>query len=54
VNDGRKKTMELRRLGDSDLEITPVGLCAWAIGGDGVFRWGPQDDEESIAAIHQK
>ena len=45
--------MELRLLGDSDLEITPVGLGAWAIGGDGVFGWGPQDDEESKAAIHR-
>ena len=45
--------MELRRLGRSDLHITPVGLGAWAMGGDGVFGWGPQDDAESIAAIHR-
>jgi aryl-alcohol dehydrogenase-like predicted oxidoreductase len=25
--------MELRRLGNSDLHITPVGFGAWAIGG---------------------
>jgi aryl-alcohol dehydrogenase-like predicted oxidoreductase len=40
-------------LGNSDLEITPVGLGAWAMGGDGVFGWGPQDDAESVAAIHR-
>ena len=45
--------MELMTLGGSDLQITPVGLGAWAMGGDGVFGWGPQDDGESIAAIHR-
>src|ERR1700680_139416 len=41
-----------RRLGRSDLEITTVGLGAWAIGGGGwLFGWGKQDDEDSIAAI---
>ncbi len=45
--------MELVPLGNSDMEITPVGLGAWAIGGDGIFGWGPQDDPESIAAIHR-
>lgn len=45
--------MELRRLGDSDLQITPVGVGAWAMGGGGwQFTWGPQDDNDSIAAIH--
>jgi aryl-alcohol dehydrogenase-like predicted oxidoreductase len=46
-------TMELKPLGNSDLKITPVGLGAWAMGGDGVFGWGPQDDAESVAAIHR-
>ena len=45
--------METRRLGNSDLSITPVGFGAWAIGGGGwQFAWGSQDDDESIAAIH--
>ena len=45
--------MVKRRLGTSDLEITPVGVGAWAMGGGGwKFAWGPQDDAESIAAIH--
>jgi len=36
-----------------DLEITRVGFGAWALGGGGwEHGWGPQDDEESIAAIH--
>ena len=41
----------LKPLGNSDLRISSIGLGTWAIGGDGVFGWGPQDDAESIAAI---
>jgi len=45
--------MEKKRLGTSDLKITPMGVGAWAMGGGGwQFSWGPQDDAESIAAIH--
>jgi aryl-alcohol dehydrogenase-like predicted oxidoreductase len=45
--------MKLRTLGRSDLKITPLGIGAWAIGGGSwEFAWGPQDDQESIAAIH--
>jgi aryl-alcohol dehydrogenase-like predicted oxidoreductase len=45
--------MTLRTLGQSDLKITPIGIGAWAIGGGKwEFGWGPQDDEESIGAIH--
>ncbi|MGD8727788.1 MAG: aldo/keto reductase, partial [Gemmatimonadales bacterium] len=40
-------------LGNSDLAITPIGLGAWAIGGEGAFGWGPQDDADSVAAIHR-
>jgi aryl-alcohol dehydrogenase-like predicted oxidoreductase len=41
-----------KKLGNSDLEITAVGVGAWAMGGAGwAFSWGPQDDDESIAAI---
>jgi aryl-alcohol dehydrogenase-like predicted oxidoreductase len=44
----------LRTLGNSDLKLTPIGFGAWAIGGgDWAFAWGPQDDNESIAAIHR-
>jgi aryl-alcohol dehydrogenase-like predicted oxidoreductase len=39
-------------LGGTGLEITRIGFGAWAIGGGGwEFGWGPQQDEESIAAI---
>jgi len=35
------------------MELTPVGIGAWAMGGGGwQFAWGPQDDRESIDAIH--
>jgi aryl-alcohol dehydrogenase-like predicted oxidoreductase len=45
---------ELRTLGNSDLRLTPIGFGAWAIGGGNwEFAWGPQDDNESIAAIHR-
>jgi aryl-alcohol dehydrogenase-like predicted oxidoreductase len=44
----------LRTLGNSDLHLTPIGFGAWAIGGGNwEFAWGPQDDQESIDAIHQ-
>lgn len=44
----------LRTLGASDLQLTPIGFGAWAIGGGNwEFAWGPQDDKESIAAIHR-
>jgi aryl-alcohol dehydrogenase-like predicted oxidoreductase len=44
--------MQTRQLGNSDLQITPIGVGAWAIGGGGLpFAWGPQDDNESIGAI---
>lgn len=46
--------METRKLGNSDIKTTRVGYGAWAIGGSGwEFAWGPQDDADSIAAIHR-
>jgi hypothetical protein len=46
--------MQTRKLGQSDLEITPMGFGAWAIGGGGwAFAWGPQDDNDSTATIHE-
>jgi len=46
--------METRKLGNSDIKITPVGYGAWAIGGSGWdFAWGPQEDGDSIGAIHR-
>lgn len=46
--------MEKRQLGHTDLHITRLGFGAWAIGGGGWdYAWGPQDDADSIAAIHR-
>jgi aryl-alcohol dehydrogenase-like predicted oxidoreductase len=44
--------LQTTQLGATGLEITRVGLGAWAIGGGGwEFGWGPQEDEQSIATI---
>jgi aryl-alcohol dehydrogenase-like predicted oxidoreductase len=46
--------LKTTELGQTGLEITRVGFGAWAIGGGGwEFGWGPQDDDQSIAAIHR-
>jgi len=42
--------MEYRRLGESDLEVTPVALGAWAIGG---WLWGGTDDKAALAGIRR-
>jgi aryl-alcohol dehydrogenase-like predicted oxidoreductase len=42
-----------RALGNSTLSLTPIGLGAWAIGGEWRFGWGPQDDAQSIATIRR-
>jgi aryl-alcohol dehydrogenase-like predicted oxidoreductase len=44
--------MQTKRLGNSDMDLTPIGIGAWAMGGGGwAFGWGSQDDLDSIAAI---
>jgi len=49
-----RTNLQRRQLGNTDMHITPVGFGAWALGGGGwVYSWGPQDDRESIAAIHR-
>ena len=46
--------MKTKRLGNSDLFITPVGYGSWAIEGSGwQFGWGKQNDDDSVAAIHR-
>jgi aryl-alcohol dehydrogenase-like predicted oxidoreductase len=46
--------ISLRTLGNSDLHLTSIGFGAWAIGGgEWKFAWGPQDDNESVAAIRR-
>lgn len=43
-----------RPLGRSGLEITTVGFGAWAVGGGAwAYGWGPQDDEQSLDAMHR-
>src|SRR5919112_2308970 len=42
-----------RRLGHSTLQLTPIGLGAWAIGGEWRFGWGHQEDADSIATIRR-
>ena len=45
--------MQTRQLGNSDLQITPIGVGAWAMGGGNwAFSWGRQEDKNSIDAIH--
>ena len=45
--------MRTTELGRTGMEITRVGLGAWAIGGaEYDWGWGDQDDDDSIAAIH--
>lgn len=43
--------MQMRQLGNTDLKLTTVGFGTWAMGGPWQFGWGPQDDDEAIAAI---
>ena len=43
--------MQYRKLGQSDIEATVIGLGTWAIGGDS--QWGHSDDKTSIYAIHE-
>ena len=42
--------MQTVRFGRTDMEITPIGFGAWAIGGN---AWGPQDDDEAVGAIRR-
>ncbi|HEY0937159.1 MAG TPA: aldo/keto reductase [Trebonia sp.] len=46
--------LKTTQLGSTGLDITRVGFGAWAIGGgDWQFGWGPQQDDESVAAIQR-
>jgi aryl-alcohol dehydrogenase-like predicted oxidoreductase len=50
----QRTRLRTSELGSTGMEITRIGFGAWAIGGGGwEFGWGPQQDEESIAAIHK-
>lgn len=50
--------MKKRVLGRSGIEVSPMGLGCWAIGGEAYrdgkpIGWGKVDDNESIEAIHR-
>ena len=40
--------MEYRTLGNSDVKVSTIVFGSWAIGGR---DWGPQDDDDAVAAI---
>ena len=49
--------MQFRTLRNSNLQVSPLGLGAWAMGGEWIFNgnqagWGRTDDAESVRAIH--
>jgi aryl-alcohol dehydrogenase-like predicted oxidoreductase len=41
--------MEFKRLGDSEVKVTPIAFGAWAIGG---WMWGGAEESEAIKAIN--
>jgi aryl-alcohol dehydrogenase-like predicted oxidoreductase len=44
--------MNTKKLGNSDLMITPIGFGAWAVGGPWQFGWGEQSDCSNLIAEH--
>ena len=49
--------MQQKTLRNSNIQISPMGFGAWAVGGEWIFDknqagWGQVDDAESIRAIH--
>jgi methylglyoxal reductase len=43
--------MKQMYIGKSGIQVSALGIGAWAIGGDS--SWGPSDDSESIRTIHR-
>jgi aryl-alcohol dehydrogenase-like predicted oxidoreductase len=44
--------MQTRKLGNSELDLTVIGLGTWAIGGgDWAFGWGDQDEDEAVSMV---
>ncbi|MFC2145903.1 aldo/keto reductase [Acidobacteriota bacterium] len=46
--------MILRKLGNTDIRLSVMGLGTWAIGGGNYqYGWGTQEDKDSIDTIHR-
>jgi len=44
--------MQYKKLGNTDLLFSAIGLGTWAMGGaDWKYGWGPQDDQRSIETV---
>src|SRR5919204_3515134 len=43
-------TMQYRRMGGSDLEVSAIGFGCWEMGGN---QYGEVDDQEEVAAVHR-
>jgi aryl-alcohol dehydrogenase-like predicted oxidoreductase len=45
--------MRYKNLGNTDLNLSAIGLGTWAMGGEAwQYGWGPQDDEQSVKTIY--
>ena len=45
--------MRYKNLGNTDLNLSAIGLGTWAMGGEAWhYGWGPQDDEQSVKTIY--
>ena len=43
----------MKRVPLAGMQVSPIGLGAWAIGGEWEYGWGPQDERVSIDTIHR-
>jgi len=41
--------MQYRTFGNLGWQVSAIGMGTWALGSN----WGPQDDKESIKALHE-
>ena len=48
-----KTPLETTLLGKTGLDLIRVGFGARAIGGGSREMWGPQADDDSVAAVHR-